>query len=179
MEKAAQAPLEHLYNDHEFCGAWCRRQQNTSLEQRIKARQYYHSKDKHGKLYIQTKGLFGEFMSRKCLEECHHKYDTQLNEGLNIAVAMVWSEKKFWSAVFKKLDIEVTDGMNFLEKNDNTLVQRQEYKKLTTTKMKRKKGDCKRVKSECEKTKKDVENGLSYGDDNKADLSGNMLSMCI
>ena len=29
------------------------------------------------------------------------------------------------------------------------------------------------------KKKKDVENGLSYGDDNKADLSGNMLSMCV
>ena len=29
------------------------------------------------------------------------------------------------------------------------------------------------------KTKKDVENGLLYGDDNKADLSGNMLSTCV
>eukprot|EP00957_Ditylum_brightwellii_P080758 6142466-Ditylum_brightwellii.AAC.1 len=45
--------------------------------------------------------------------------------------------------------------------------------------MKRKKGNYKRAKSECEKTKKGVENGLLYGDDNKADLSRNMLSICI
>eukprot|EP00957_Ditylum_brightwellii_P136327 10396891-Ditylum_brightwellii.AAC.1 len=45
--------------------------------------------------------------------------------------------------------------------------------------MKRKKDDYERVKSECEKTKKDVENGLSYGNNNKADLSGNMLLTCI
>eukprot|EP00957_Ditylum_brightwellii_P203620 15335485-Ditylum_brightwellii.AAC.1 len=45
--------------------------------------------------------------------------------------------------------------------------------------MKRKKDDYERVKSKCEKTKKGVENGLSYGNDNKADLSRNMLSICI
>eukprot|EP00957_Ditylum_brightwellii_P189281 14406607-Ditylum_brightwellii.AAC.1 len=41
--------------------------------------------------------------------------------------------------------------------------------------MKRKKDDYKRVKSKCEKTKKDVETGLSHGENNKADLRGNML----
>eukprot|EP00957_Ditylum_brightwellii_P106242 8105264-Ditylum_brightwellii.AAC.1 len=76
------------------------------MEQRIKARQYYYSKDKHGKLYVQMKEFFSEFMSRKCLEECHHKYDAQLNEGLNTTVAMVWGENKFWSTVFEKLDME-------------------------------------------------------------------------
>eukprot|EP00957_Ditylum_brightwellii_P068647 5211689-Ditylum_brightwellii.AAC.1 len=45
--------------------------------------------------------------------------------------------------------------------------------------MKRKKDDYIRVKCECEKIKKDAENGLLYSDDNKADFSGNMLSMCI
>eukprot|EP00957_Ditylum_brightwellii_P024623 1860595-Ditylum_brightwellii.AAC.1 len=87
MEKVAQAPLEHLYDNHEICGSWCRRQSAT-VEQRVKVRQYYCSKDLHGKLYVQVKDLFGEFMSRKCLEECHYKYDTQLNEGLNTIVAM-------------------------------------------------------------------------------------------
>eukprot|EP00957_Ditylum_brightwellii_P063392 4811591-Ditylum_brightwellii.AAC.1 len=45
--------------------------------------------------------------------------------------------------------------------------------------MKRKKDDYIRVKSKYEKTKKDVENGFLYSDDNKADLSRNMLSTCI
>eukprot|EP00957_Ditylum_brightwellii_P152197 11587105-Ditylum_brightwellii.AAC.1 len=93
MGKVAQAPLKHLYNSHEFCGAWCRRQR-TTMEQKIKAKQYYCSKDNHGKLYVQKKDLFGEFTSRIFLEECHHKYDTQLNEGLNTAVAMVAPKHK-------------------------------------------------------------------------------------
>ena len=93
MEKVAQDPLEHLYDNHEFCGSWCRRQ-NATMDQRVKAKQYYRSKDQHGKLYVQIKDLFGEFMSRKCLEECHHGYDTQLNEGLNTAVAMIAPKHK-------------------------------------------------------------------------------------
>eukprot|EP00957_Ditylum_brightwellii_P020916 1577427-Ditylum_brightwellii.AAC.1 len=87
MEKVAQAPLEHLYDNHEFCGSWCRRQ-SAIMKQRVKAKQYYFSKDLRGKLHVQIKDLFGEFMSRKRLEECHHKYDTWLNEGLNTAAAM-------------------------------------------------------------------------------------------
>ena len=53
----------------------------------------------------------------------------------------MWGEKKFWSAVFEKLDIDMTDGLtNFLEQKDKTCVWRQGYKGLTTTKIKRKKG---------------------------------------
>ena len=59
-EKAAQAPLEHLYNNHEFCGSWCRRQ-NATMDQRVKAKQYYCSKDQHGKLYVQIKDFFENF----------------------------------------------------------------------------------------------------------------------
>eukprot|EP00957_Ditylum_brightwellii_P157206 11964202-Ditylum_brightwellii.AAC.1 len=71
----------------------------------------------------------------------------------------------------------VTDGlMDSLENNNKIQVWKQEYKKLTTTKMKRKKDDYIRVKSKCEKTKKDVENGLVYGNGNMADLIRNMLN---
>eukprot|EP00957_Ditylum_brightwellii_P133696 10193819-Ditylum_brightwellii.AAC.1 len=125
------------------------------MERKAKAKQYYHSKEKHVKLYDQMKELFSEFMSRKRLEECHHKYDTQLNEGLNTTIAMIWGEKKLWPAVFEKLGMDMTDGLTlFLESNDKTWAQRQEYKKLITTKMKRNKDDYKRVKSKCEKMKK-------------------------
>eukprot|EP00957_Ditylum_brightwellii_P192945 14691284-Ditylum_brightwellii.AAC.1 len=47
-----------------------------TTKQKTKAKQYYCSKEKHGKLYVQMKELFSEFTSRKHLEECHHKYDT-------------------------------------------------------------------------------------------------------
>eukprot|EP00957_Ditylum_brightwellii_P059425 4511721-Ditylum_brightwellii.AAC.1 len=64
------------------------------MDQRVKAKQYYRSKGQHGKLYVQIKDLFGEFTSRKRLEECHHGYDMQLNEGLNTAVTMVTPKHK-------------------------------------------------------------------------------------
>eukprot|EP00957_Ditylum_brightwellii_P103846 7910684-Ditylum_brightwellii.AAC.1 len=95
MEKAAQAPLEHLYVNHELCGTWCKRQSAT-MEQKMKAKQYYHDKEKHGKLYVQMKELFSQCLSRKCLEECHRKYDAQLNEGSNTAVVMVVPKHKIW-----------------------------------------------------------------------------------
>eukprot|EP00957_Ditylum_brightwellii_P112247 8558145-Ditylum_brightwellii.AAC.1 len=59
------------------------------MEQKSKDKQYYCSKEKHGKLYVQMKELFSEFTSRKILEECHHKYDAQLNNGLNTAANLV------------------------------------------------------------------------------------------
>ena len=135
MKKAEQAPLKHLYDNHKFCGAWYSRQSAT-MEQKTKAKQYYCIKEKYGKMYVQMKKLFSEFMSRKHLEECHHKYDTQLNEGLNTNITMavpkhkthgksmilhnqisivigvqVWGEKKFWSAIFLKLDMDMSDGL--------------------------------------------------------------------
>eukprot|EP00957_Ditylum_brightwellii_P177088 13490403-Ditylum_brightwellii.AAC.2 len=61
---------------------------NNGTKTNAKAKQYYCDNEKHGKLYDQMKELFSEFTSRKRLEECHHKYDTQLNEGLNTTVAM-------------------------------------------------------------------------------------------
>eukprot|EP00957_Ditylum_brightwellii_P037072 2806889-Ditylum_brightwellii.AAC.1 len=84
------------------------------MEQKVKAKQYYHSKEKHGKLHVQMKDLLSEFTSKNFLEECHHKYDTLLNGGLNTTATivipkhkhMVWGEKKCWSAVFEKLGVE-------------------------------------------------------------------------
>eukprot|EP00957_Ditylum_brightwellii_P005081 386174-Ditylum_brightwellii.AAC.1 len=86
------------------------------------------------------KEFFSEFLSRNRLKECHHKYDTQLNEGLNTAVATVVPKHKTY-----ELGMDMTDGFfDFLESNDKTQAQRQDYKKLTTTKMKRKKDDYER-----------------------------------
>eukprot|EP00957_Ditylum_brightwellii_P085262 6484428-Ditylum_brightwellii.AAC.1 len=148
------------------------------MEQKGKEKQYYYNKERYSKMYVEMKELFSEFMSRKCLEESHHKYDARLNEGLNTATAMLWGEMKFCSAIFEKLGMGMTDGLtDFLENNDKTCAQRQKYKKLITTKTKRKKDNYIRVKSKYKKTKR-CENGLSYGDDSKEDLSRTMLSVC-
>eukprot|EP00957_Ditylum_brightwellii_P163220 12428438-Ditylum_brightwellii.AAC.1 len=64
------------------------------MDQQAKAKQYYHNKERHGKLYDQMKELFSGFTSSEHLEACHHKYDTQLNEGLNTNAAIIAPKHK-------------------------------------------------------------------------------------
>eukprot|EP00957_Ditylum_brightwellii_P108634 8286081-Ditylum_brightwellii.AAC.1 len=86
MEKAPQAPLEHLYDNHNLGGPWCKRKNKTD-EEKKKSTQYNQNKEANGKQYDQLKEVFAEFTDRKRLEECHHIFNSQMNEGLNTAAA--------------------------------------------------------------------------------------------
>jgi hypothetical protein len=169
-----------------------------------KAKQYYRCKQRHAKLYEQLKEVFDEFTTEERLLECLHWYDTQVNEGMNNAIAgkapkhktygttmslhnrvsiaiglQVWGETKFWGRVFETLGISTTSGTEkFWAKKDTARERRRKYAHLPKNKVKRKKNDYEKMKQECEKQKKDIEAGLAYGDDNKADLGGNMVSSC-
>jgi hypothetical protein len=48
--KAGSAVLEHHFDNHEYCGAWCRRKTMTE-EQRQQCTRYYRSKTTNAKLY--------------------------------------------------------------------------------------------------------------------------------
>eukprot|EP00957_Ditylum_brightwellii_P112715 8591889-Ditylum_brightwellii.AAC.1 len=75
--------------------------------------------------------------------------------------------------------MDVTESMQkFWEKNDSARVQRRNYQGLTTTKICRKSIDYENMKAEYARVKKEIEEEISYGDDNKADLGGNMVSTC-
>lgn len=48
---AARAVLEHHFDCHDYCGAWCRRK-NESTEQKKVSRKYYRSKEQSEHLYM-------------------------------------------------------------------------------------------------------------------------------
>ena len=49
-------------------------------------RGYYRSKVEHQNLYKQMKEIFEKLTSDDRLRECHHRYDSQVNEALNVSV---------------------------------------------------------------------------------------------
>jgi hypothetical protein len=203
MMRAAKSPLEHLFDEHEFCGEWCKRKLQNK-EERKAAAQYYRCKKKDAKLYAQLLALSRDFMTEKRLLESAHPYDTQVNEGMNSAVAkhapkhktycstsslqnrvniavgvQVWGYKKYWGKVFGEIRIPVSSAVDdFLTSQDNSRNKRKIFKQQKDTKQKRIKRVYEKMKEECAKTKKDLEDGKGYGDDKGCDLDGNMVSTC-
>eukprot|EP00957_Ditylum_brightwellii_P142271 10838819-Ditylum_brightwellii.AAC.1 len=60
----AKSPLEHLFDNHEFCGTWCK-QRLQRIEQKQAAQQYYQCKTKGAKLYAKLLELPQEFTTKK------------------------------------------------------------------------------------------------------------------
>ena len=82
MLEAAKAPVEHLFDNHDFCGAWCKRKTLTS-EQKEKQQQYYHDVNKDAALYKQLTSAVVEFSTKERLFESCHPFNTQTNEAMN------------------------------------------------------------------------------------------------
>eukprot|EP00957_Ditylum_brightwellii_P099307 7564521-Ditylum_brightwellii.AAC.1 len=61
---AAKSPLEHLFDNYNFCGAWCKQKLQTSKEKQS-AQQYYQCKKKDIKLYEKLLGLSQVFPTEK------------------------------------------------------------------------------------------------------------------
>jgi hypothetical protein len=79
---AAKACLEHHFDDHTFCGSWCKRK-DESDESKERSVKYYPCKERDAKLY----GLLQDKMTRFCtqerLNEMAHSLDTNMNEAFN------------------------------------------------------------------------------------------------
>ena len=203
FENAAKAPLEHLFDNHQFCGPWCKRKSQTQ-EQKQQSQQYYRCKSKNSRLYTQLQEALAEFQTPERLEESAHPFDTQTNEAMNTAVAkyapkhktyatstslknrvniavgvQVWGYEKFWVSVFDFLGISVTNKMlQYLTSQDRSCFKLQQRKKDPTQKLKRAKAKINSMKEECLKTKKDLEEGRRYGSNKGSNISGDMISLC-
>jgi hypothetical protein len=79
---AAKAVVDHHFDDHQYCGAWCRRKRMTEL-QRKQSERYYRSKIKDAKLYECIIKIASRFITMERLEELGHGFDTQINESFN------------------------------------------------------------------------------------------------
>ena len=87
MYHASFAPLEHLFNCHDYCGAWCKRKQQLARERGETTgdieendahyKVFNRNKQKDTKLYGLMKAESEMFQRKDVLEQSQHMYDTQ------------------------------------------------------------------------------------------------------
>eukprot|EP00957_Ditylum_brightwellii_P135429 10326157-Ditylum_brightwellii.AAC.1 len=63
---------------------------------------------------------------------------------------------------------------NFWAQNEKQKDQTFSYKQLPSTKIQRRKKEHEKLKEQVAEQKKEIEDGIAYRKDNKADLGGNM-----
>eukprot|EP00957_Ditylum_brightwellii_P020302 1532318-Ditylum_brightwellii.AAC.1 len=103
MLLVSNTPLEHLFDNHEFCGAWCKRKrelvQLTNGKTLHEDRQtvYYRCKENDAALYALVKNADATFQCKEVLMQSMHTYFTQLNEWMNLAIAKYAPKRKMFS----------------------------------------------------------------------------------
>jgi hypothetical protein len=74
----AKACLEHHFDNHEYCGEWCKRKQQTQEQRNSKERFYRSKTDKHDlELYKVLQEIFARFITLDRIMEVSHGVDTQ------------------------------------------------------------------------------------------------------
>ena len=88
IKQRVLAPLEHLFDNHTFCDEeWCyvlKAQKEGKPYVPEESRPLF-NKEKDKKMYVQLKEALDRFQLEDTVQECLHKFDTQMNEGLNMA----------------------------------------------------------------------------------------------
>eukprot|EP00957_Ditylum_brightwellii_P211248 15365948-Ditylum_brightwellii.AAC.1 len=184
--EVVKAPVEHLFDKHNFCGAWCKHKTLT-LEQKEKQQQYCSDVNKDATLYKQLTNTMVEFSTDEPLLESCHPFDTQPNEAMNTLVmkhaprikCIVWGYEKFWRAVYGEFGIDIGNGMEKYCAPWTSRAQSIKITKKTYNKLKRAKANMEKMKIECAKAKKDQEDGHGYGDDKGCNLSDEIISTCV
>ena len=72
---AAKAVLEHHFDNHEYCGDWCRRK-NESEQQKMSSGKYYRNKLESPELYNLLSEKIQKFITLDKLIEMAHGLDT-------------------------------------------------------------------------------------------------------
>jgi hypothetical protein len=81
-EDAAKACLEHHFDNHKYCGAWCKRK-DLSEEVKKQSVKYYRCKKKDAELYELLKNSVEKYCTKDKLLDMAHSLDTNMNEAFN------------------------------------------------------------------------------------------------
>jgi hypothetical protein len=90
---AAQAVLEHHFDNHQHCGPWCNRSRVAEAD---RSKRFYRNKEQSGKLYAILQEKLGRFMTLDRLKEVAHGMDTQVNESFNNTAAWMAPKNKVY-----------------------------------------------------------------------------------
>jgi hypothetical protein len=132
--QAAEACLEHHFDDHRYCGDWCKRKDESDDNKKTSVK-YYRCKLKDAKLYGVLSEKIARFVTQERLNEMAHNLDTNLNEAFNNICTWFAPKNKvfagtgsltnrisfavginsigidvFFKRLFKKLGIAITDN---------------------------------------------------------------------
>ena len=153
MIAMSQAPLEHMFDNHEHCDQqWCLKKRAAKEgKQYNDAEGEFRCKKAHKELYELLKRTLAQFQTEERLSESLHPFDTQMNEALNNSIAYLCPKNKtfssttslrsriscvigssilnfddFWSRVFKKLELSMSPTFNAFI---TTVAQRDAYRR--------------------------------------------------
>jgi hypothetical protein len=111
---AATAVLDHHFDEHKDCGAWCRRKTLNS-EQRKATKRFYRSMEHDAKLYKLLQSLLARFITLDKLQEVAHPMDTQVNESMNNTISWLAPKNKCYAGSQSlKNRISIAVGINAL-----------------------------------------------------------------
>jgi hypothetical protein len=140
---AAKAVLEHHFDNHQYCGDWCKRKHETQA-QRERVVKYYRNSQNDAKLYAILHEKILRFITANKLIEMAHGMDTNVNEAFN-QICTWFSPKdkvfagsgrldnslnslgynEFFTGLLMKLGITMTDNVaHYLHVKENTRVKR-------------------------------------------------------
>jgi hypothetical protein len=172
---AAKAVIEHHFDEHKYCGEWCKRKSMTP-EQALQSPRFYRDKTKSSdaKLYAVLSDKIARFITLDRLKEVAHGMDSQVNESFNNTVSWFAPKNKvycgslslsnriglalginaiglhqYYTRLFKALGIQMTDNVaHFLQVQES-----RRSKRLTKLKTRNQKKQ--RCKSKFAKLKAD------------------------
>ena len=89
LKIAAEAALEHHFDNHSKCGTWCKRKLALASEDhtlKLKTDFKYRDKKKDCELYMQLLEIHTKYTTDECLREVHHPFDTNIVEAINALI---------------------------------------------------------------------------------------------
>jgi hypothetical protein len=94
---AAKAVLEHHFDEHKYCGDWCKRKSMTPA-QALQSPRYYRDKNKpsDAQLYDVLTEKISRFITLDRLREVAHGMDSQVNESFNNTVSWFAPKNKVY-----------------------------------------------------------------------------------
>ena len=107
MIAKGKAVIEHHFDNHEYCGAWCRRKKQLAerraaedeqqQQQADKEKKFYRDKTKDALLYAKLQSIIARFITLEALKEVGHNMDTCANESFNNTVSWLAPKNKVYA----------------------------------------------------------------------------------
>jgi hypothetical protein len=187
---AVMAVLEHHFDVHEFCGAWCPVRTEGSEGDVSKGGLRFRCKTRNKDMHLFMKKNHEEFMEDAKLRQLFHQRDTQKVEGFNKLLTKFLHKDKthcqtienaarchlavgiqsvgcteFYRRIFELTGVEsVEDDVTtlFLGSEDQDKLKREAHQKKKSVKIQRMRDQMKKTREGAEKLKRDNQKALTY-----------------